>query len=106
MLRRIFGQRQALHRARKAAKRARYAGELTRGLVGKKKGKKRVAEYKKVQQVLGEHQDSVVALGILRTLGARAGSTGGENGFTFGLLYGLELQAARRARDDAARLAT
>ncbi|MFZ2173587.1 MAG: CYTH and CHAD domain-containing protein [Rhodococcus sp. (in: high G+C Gram-positive bacteria)] len=100
------GDDEALHRARKAAKRARYAGELTRGLVGKKKGKKRVAEYKKVQKVLGEHQDSVVALGTLRTLGARAGSTGGENGFTFGLLYGLELQAARRAREDAARLAT
>ncbi|MFC0454667.1 CYTH and CHAD domain-containing protein [Rhodococcus jostii] len=100
------GDDEALHRARKAAKRARYAGELTRGLVGKKKGKKRVAEYKKVQKVLGEHQDSVVALGTLRTLGARAGNTDGENGFTFGLLYGLELQAARRARDDAARLTT
>jgi hypothetical protein len=65
-----------------------------------------VTEYKKIQKVLGEHQDSVVALGTLRTLGARAGSTAGENGFTFGLLYGLELQAARRARDDAAKLAT
>ncbi|EHI43420.1 hypothetical protein OPAG_06697 [Rhodococcus opacus PD630] len=100
------GDDEALHRARKAAKRARYAGELTRGLVGKKKGKKRVAAYKKVQKVLGEHQDSVVALGTLRALGARAGSTGGENGFTFGLLYGLELQAAQRAREDAARLTT
>ena len=100
------GGDEALHRARKAAKRARYAGELTRGLVGKMKGKKRIAEYKKVQKVLGEHQDSVMALGTLRTLGARAGSTDGENGFTFGLLYGLELQAARRARQDAARLTT
>lgn len=100
------GDDEALHRARKAAKRARYAAELTRGLVGKKKGKKRVAAYKKIQKVLGDHQDSVVALGTLRTLGARAGSTDGENGFTFGLLYGLELQAAQRARDDAARLAT
>ena len=100
------GDDEALHRARKAAKRARYAAELTRGLVGKKKGKKRVAAYKKVQKVLGDHQDSVVALGTLRALGARAGSTDAENGFTFGLLYGLELQAARRARDDAARLAT
>ena len=59
-----------------------------------------------VQKVLGEHQDSAVALGTLRTLGAHAGNTDGENGFTFGLLYGLELQAARRARDDAARLTT
>ncbi|MGW5149843.1 CYTH and CHAD domain-containing protein [Rhodococcus koreensis] len=100
------GDDEALHRARKAAKRARYAGELTRPLVKKKKGKKRVAEYKKIQQVLGEHQDSVVALGTLRALGARAETTDGENGFTFGLLYGLELQSAGRARDDAAALAT
>ena len=40
--------------------------------------------------MLGEHQDSVVA-GTLRLLGARAGSTPDENGFAFGLLYGLEL---------------
>ena len=42
----------------------------------------------------------------LGTLGARAGSIDGENGFTFGLLYGLELQAARCARAAAAKLAT
>ncbi|QTJ67891.1 CYTH and CHAD domain-containing protein [Rhodococcus sp. ZPP] len=100
------GDDEGLHRARKAAKRARYAAELTRGIVGKKKGKKKVAQYKKIQQVLGDHQDSVVALGPLRTLGARAGTTEGENGFTFGLLYGLELQAAQRAREDAAQLAS
>ncbi|QHE70897.1 CYTH and CHAD domain-containing protein [Rhodococcus sp. WAY2] len=99
------GDDEGLHRARKAAKRARYAAELTRGIAGKKKGKKKVAEYKKIQQVLGDHQDSVVALGTLRALGARAGTTEGENGFTFGLLYGLELQAAQRAREDAAQLA-
>lgn len=95
----------ALHRARKAAKRARYAAELAAPILGKKKAKKKVATYKKIQQVLGEHQDSVVAADTLRALGARAGTTPGENGFAFGLLYGLELQAARRAREDAARLA-
>ena len=100
------GDDEGLHRARKAAKRARYAAELTRGVVGEKKGKKRVTRYKKIQQVLGDHQDSVVALGTLRALGARAGTTEGENGFTFGLLYGLELLAAQRAREDAAQLAT
>ncbi|OWY81558.1 CYTH and CHAD domain-containing protein [Rhodococcus sp. BUPNP1] len=95
---------EALHRARKAAKRARYAAELARPVLGKKKARKKVARYKTMQEVLGEHQDSVVAAGILRGLGARAGATPGENGFTFGLLYGLELQAARQARLDAARL--
>ncbi|MEE2034995.1 CYTH and CHAD domain-containing protein [Rhodococcus chondri] len=94
---------EALHRARKAAKRARYAAELAEPVLGKK-AKKKVARYKKMQEVLGEHQDSVVASGILRRLGARAGTTPGENGFTFGLLYGLELQAVRQARMDAARL--
>ncbi|WP_172653004.1 CYTH and CHAD domain-containing protein [Rhodococcus opacus] len=94
----------ALHRARKAAKRARYAAELARPVLGKKKSKKKAKKYKKIQTVLGEHQDSVVAAETLRTLGARAGTTPGENGFAFGLLYGLEKQAAQQARADAARL--
>ncbi|MFD9664398.1 CHAD domain-containing protein [Rhodococcus sp. NPDC059968] len=94
----------ALHRARKAAKRARYAAELARPVLGKKKSKKKAKKYKEIQTVLGEHQDSVVAAETLRTLGARAGTTPGENGFAFGLLYGLEQQAAQRARADAVRL--
>ncbi len=96
----------ALHRARKAAKRARYAAELATPILGRKSAKKKAARFKKMQTVLGEHQDSVVAAETLRTLGARAGTTPGENGFTFGLLYGLELQNARQAREDAARLAS
>jgi CHAD domain-containing protein len=97
---------EALHRARKACKRARYAAELGAPVLGKKKSKKRVKKYKKLQEVLGEHQDSVVAAGTLRTLGARAGITPGENGFTFGLLYGLEQQAAENARIRASHLST
>ncbi|MFC0451222.1 CYTH and CHAD domain-containing protein [Rhodococcus jostii] len=97
---------EALHSARKAAKRARYAAELAAPVLGKKPAKKKVAKYKKLQEVLGEHQDSVVSAGILRTLGARAGTTPGENGFTFGLLYGLEQQAAQHARTRATRLTT
>ncbi|ABG94952.1 conserved hypothetical protein [Rhodococcus jostii RHA1] len=95
----------ALHRARKAAKRARYAAELAAPILGKKKATKKAKKYKKIQKILGEHQDSVVAAQTLRTLGARAGATPGENGFAFGLLYALEQQAAQRARADAARLA-
>lgn len=92
-----------LHRARKAAKRARYAAELATPLLGGK-AEKKVSEYKHVQKVLGEHQDSVLAADNLRALGARAGVTEGENGFTFGLLYALELENARQARADAAHL--
>lgn len=91
-----------LHRARKAAKRARYAAEL---LTPIDPGTTRtVKHYKKIQTVLGDHQDSVVAAETLRRLGAVAGTTPGENGFTFGLLYQSEQQAARRARDQAAVL--
>ncbi|MFC0446825.1 CYTH and CHAD domain-containing protein [Rhodococcus jostii] len=95
----------ALHRALEAATRARYAAELAAPVLGKKTAKKKAAHFEKMQKVLGEHRDSVVAAETLRTLGARAGTTSGENGFTFGLLYGLELERARQAREDAAQLA-
>ncbi|UGQ42422.1 CHAD domain-containing protein [Rhodococcus aetherivorans] len=97
---------QALHRARKAAKRARYAVELAAPLRGRTRAKRTIARYTNIQQVLGEHQDSAVATDLLREFGARAGTTPGENGFTFGLLYGLELQAAEQARRHASDLAT
>jgi len=77
----------ALHRARKAAKRARYAAELVAPLPGTKAAKAAIKHHKKVQTVLGEHQDSVVALDLLRRLGAEASTTPGQNGFTYGLLY-------------------
>ena len=48
-----------LHRARKAAKRARYAAELRAPL--DKRAKKTVKHYKQIQTVLGDHQDGVVA---------------------------------------------
>lgn len=54
-----------LHAIRKKGKRARYAGELA----GRKKFVKRA---KKLQDVLGEHQDAVVATERLRELAAEA----------------------------------
>ena len=96
------GDEEALHRARKAAKRARYAVELVEPIVGKKEAKARIARFKSVQEILGEHQDAVVAADALLGLGRTAGSTPGENGFTFGLLYARELQAAADARAEIA----
>ncbi|EME64195.1 hypothetical protein G352_13595 [Rhodococcus ruber BKS 20-38] len=96
----------ALHRARKAAKRARYAVELATPLLGRNRAKRKIARYTDIQTVLGDHQDSAVATDLLREFGARAGTTPGENGFTFGLLYGLELRAADRARRRASDLTT
>ena len=60
--------------------------------------------YKKIQTVLGDHQDGVVAAATLRRLGALAGAAPGENGFTFGLLYANQQHAAHRARTVAATL--
>ena len=98
------GDDAALHRARKAFKRARYATELATPVLGKKHAKKTVRRFKNVQEVLGEHQDSLVAAGFLRRLGAAAGTRPAENGFTYGLLFAHEQQAAAAARRRARTL--
>ncbi|MFI2258755.1 CYTH and CHAD domain-containing protein [Streptomyces tubercidicus] len=79
---------EALHGARKAAKRTRYAAEAARPALGGA-AKKFAKRTKRVQQLLGDHQDSVVARGTLRELATQA-QRAGEGGFTFGLLYGRE----------------
>ena len=93
-----------LHRARKAAKRARYAAELRRPLDKGAVTEKSEKHFKKIQRVLGEHQDSVVASDVLRRFALTAGTTAGENGFTYGLLYAREQQIAEAARDQARNL--
>ena len=93
-----------LHRARKAAKRARYANELLQLDRSTKNAKRNIKHYKQIQSVLGDMQDTVVARTMLRQLGAAAGTTPGENGFTFGLLYAREEQLARQCRQAVAAL--
>ncbi|MGW3312759.1 CYTH and CHAD domain-containing protein [Streptomyces sp. NPDC001073] len=85
----------ALHEARKAAKKARYATEPARDALGKP-AKRLGKRVKAVQQVLGDHQDSVVARDAVRTV-ALAAHAAGEPSFTWGLLYGQEQAAAERA---------
>ncbi|MFJ8396598.1 CHAD domain-containing protein [Streptomyces sp. NPDC094144] len=88
----------ALHEARKAAKRARYAAEAARPALGKP-ARKSVQRLKAVQGVLGDHQDSVVAREALRALAVQA-QLSGEPSFTWGLLYGREERtAAARERE-------
>jgi CHAD domain-containing protein len=82
----------AMHEARKAAKRARYAGEAAAPALGRP-AKRFAKRMKAVQTVLGDHQDSVVAREVLRTLAIQA-YMAGETAFTWGLLYGQEAQAA------------
>ncbi|MET7618975.1 CYTH and CHAD domain-containing protein [Streptomyces sp. NPDC005408] len=82
----------AMHDARKAAKRARYAGEAATPALGKP-AKRFAKRMKAVQTVLGDHQDSVVAREALRNLAIQAHAAG-ESAFTWGLLYGQEEAAA------------
>ena len=74
-----------LHAVRKKGKRARYAAELAAR-------KKFVKQAKKLQDVLGEHQDAVVAAERLRELAADADP---EHALVAGRL--VEREAGRRA---------
>ena len=87
----------ALHETRKAAKRLRYALEAAEPAVGKRARRLR-KRLKPVQSLLGDHQDAAVARPVLRELGVRAHQDGG-NGFTFGLLHGIEGERARRLEE-------
>ncbi|MFD0033537.1 CHAD domain-containing protein [Streptomyces sp. NPDC127172] len=86
----------ALHEARKAAKKVRYAAEAARPTLGKP-AKRLGKRVKAAQKVLGDHQDSVVARGTIRDL-AVAAQTTNEAGFTWGVLYGGE-QAVAHTRE-------
>ncbi|MCV7199401.1 CYTH and CHAD domain-containing protein [Mycobacterium angelicum] len=96
------GQDHLLHRARKAAKRARYAAELCRPL--HQGAKRKTKRYKQIQRVLGNHQDTVVATEALRKMAIAAGTTPGENGFTYGMLYARERHIADQCRQEARQL--
>ncbi|MFI9003876.1 CHAD domain-containing protein [Streptomyces sp. NPDC053541] len=85
----------ALHEARKAAKRARYAADAARPALGKP-ARKLAKRVKAVQSLLGEHQDAVVARAALREIAIQAHGAG-ESAFTWGLLHGREEAAAAAA---------
>ena len=77
----------ALHELRKLGKRTRYAYELARQ-------DRVVRRAKELQDVLGEHQDAVVAEERLRALAASAPAAGA-------LAAGLLIAGERQRRDDA-----
>lgn len=79
----------AMHDVRKAAKRARYTAEV----VGLGDLAKRAEA---VQEVLGRHQDGVVAQGVLAEE-AESARQAGEDTFTYGILVGIERATAERA---------
>ena len=86
----------ALHEARKAAKRLRYATETAAPVVGgpARRLQRRLEE---VQDLLGAHQDTAVTRATLRELAVAATAAGG-NGFTYGLMHAAEAERARRAQ--------
>ncbi|TXS40313.1 CHAD domain-containing protein [Streptomyces sp. uw30] len=89
----------SLHEARKKAKRARYAAESAVPVLGDPAGGL-VKSMKSLQNLLGDHQDSVMTREALQDL-ARQAQGAGEPSFTYGLLYGRE---ERRAVEDEAEL--
>jgi CHAD domain-containing protein len=92
----------ALHRARKSARRARYAAEAATPAIGTR-ARKFARQMKRVQSVLGEHQDAVLARQAARDLGIGA-HLAGENAFTYGLLYERELHHAEHRQAKAAQV--
>lgn len=54
---------------------------------------------KRVQELLGENQDAIVARPVLREIGIQA-HLDGENGFTFGLLHERETAGAQLVRTE------
>ena len=87
------------HRARKASKRHRYAVEAALPVWGDK-ANKIISQRKDLQDLLGNHQDSIVSAAFLREIGGRLGMRSGQNGFSYGVLYAREVQAGEALLDD------
>ena len=75
-----------LHEVRKAAKRARYAAELAEPSAGPSAHLLAKA-MEELQEVLGRHQDSLMARGLLQDLADRMSE---QQKFALGLLTGVE----------------
>ena len=75
----------AIHEARKATKRARYAAEAATPALGRT-GSRQAAQAKELQQLLGDHHNSVVARAVLLDLAQKARAAG-EDTFIYGLMY-------------------
>lgn len=85
----------ALHEARRSAKRARYAVEVLAPAAGKP-AVRLIDRFKAVQDLLGTHQDTVVAREVLRAEADDA-EAAGQSAFTFGLLHGRQAAVAANA---------
>jgi CHAD domain-containing protein len=92
------GRDEQLHEARKAYKRGRYAVEVFVPTVGKP-AKRLVKRLTRLQDVLGDHQDSLVARHLLRDLADQA-HRAGESTFEYGVLHARQEHAGEAVLDD------
>lgn len=92
---------EALHRARKAGKRARYTAEVAVPALGKP-ARRIVKRATALQDTFGAHQDSVLAADLL----LRLGTASERNAFGYGVLYCHERERLRASRQQARELAT
>ncbi len=94
-------QEAAFHQARKGAKQTRYAAEAVRPVLDAEAAQL-ARRMKKLQSVLGDHQDTVVGRQIARKLGVAA-HLAGENAFSYGLFYGRDACKGARLQQRAAK---
>lgn len=78
----------ALHQVRKAAKRLRYAAESAQPVLGDR-ATDLARQAEALQELLGAHQDTVVARTVLTEMGLHAHDAG-EDELTFGRLHAIE----------------
>ncbi len=89
------GRDLALHDARKAAKRARYAAESALPVLGKPARRHR-DRLTRIQELLGEHQDSVMSReAIVRR--AQQARAAGRDTFGYGVMFQVERDRAAAA---------
>lgn len=88
-----------LHQARKAGKRARYAAEAAAPALGKK-ASKLAKRASRLQTLLGEHQDAVVATELLRRIADQVADEG-KNAFTYGILVADQRRIAAASAQQA-----
>ena len=85
---------EALHEARKAAKRARYSAEVLVPVVGRAAARSAHAAQE-LQTLLGDHHDTVTVREVLDRV-ATAAARAGEDTFTYGRLHGIAQARAER----------
>jgi len=98
------GRDAAIHEARKAAKRARYAAEAAVPALGGK-AERQAMKAKELQQLLGDHHDSVVARAVLLDLATTA-RAGGQDTFSYGQMYQSQVCQAAAIEQPLPRIAT